>query len=80
MKITMRQLRRIISEEAGPAEKDGLKSAIYDYMKSSIEQSVPDEEGEITDQHIDAAIDSLSADSKISAEEYIDADPHKLGI
>ena len=80
MKITKQQLRKIIREEAGPAEKGDLKDAIFSYMKSSIEQSVPDGQGSIEDDDIQKTIEDLSSDSKISAEEYVDADPDKLGI
>ena len=80
MRITKRQLRRMIREAAGPSEKQGLRDAIFAYMKSSVEQSVPDGKGDITDDHISRSIEDLSSDSKIAAEEYVDADPDRLGI
>ena len=80
MKITRNQIRKIIFEAAGPNEKQDLKDAVFAYMKSSVSQSVPDDEGKVTDDHVDAALDSLSSDSKIAAEEYVDADPDNLGI
>ena len=49
-------------------------------MKSSMEQTTPDEKGNIADEEVEIAKDNLSSDTKISAEEYIDSDPDQLGI
>lgn len=69
-----------VHEAAGPAEKEDLKTSIQAYMKSSIAQTTPDEDGNIPDKDVEAAMGDLSSDAKIAAEEYVDSDPDRLGI